>query len=78
MISLTTNYTLNKFFSKKLESHLTFYFLDFFYDFGLIFFVQFENQIVISVFAQLKLHYSVKIIKNVLNDILGMIYLAVI
>ncbi|CAG8651714.1 16807_t:CDS:2 [Rhizophagus irregularis] len=65
----TTGYKLDKFFSEKPELHPTFYFLDFFCGPDLIFFVQFENQIVVPVFAQLKLHYSVKISKNVLNGL---------
>ncbi|PKY47553.1 hypothetical protein RhiirA4_462781 [Rhizophagus irregularis] len=56
----TTGYTLDKFFSEKPELHPTFYFLDFFCGHDLIFFVQFENQIVVPVFDQLK---------NVLNGL---------
>ncbi|RIA82176.1 hypothetical protein C1645_743972 [Glomus cerebriforme] len=67
--SSTTGYTLDKFFSEEPELRPTFYFPDFFCGPDLIFFVQFENQIVVPVFAQLKLRYSVKIIKDVLNGL---------
>ncbi|RIA79786.1 hypothetical protein C1645_839928 [Glomus cerebriforme] len=67
--SSTTGYTLDKFFSEIPELRPTFYFPEFFCGPDLIFFVQFENQIVVPVFVQLKLRYSLKIIENVLNGL---------
>ncbi|RIA80808.1 hypothetical protein C1645_838040 [Glomus cerebriforme] len=45
--SSTTGYTLDKFFSEEPELHPTFYLPDFYCGPDLIFFVQFENQIVV-------------------------------
>jgi hypothetical protein len=58
----SSGYTLDEFFSEKPELRPTFYLPDFFCGPDLIFFIKFENQITVPVFAQLKLRYSIKVL----------------
>ncbi|CAB4403844.1 unnamed protein product [Rhizophagus irregularis] len=65
----TTGYTLDKFFSEPSESRPTFYFPENLCGPDLIFFVEFENNIRVPVFVQMKLRYSVSVIEEVLSTL---------
>ncbi|CAG8748302.1 23343_t:CDS:2 [Gigaspora margarita] len=65
----TTGYTLNKFFNEPSELRPAFYFPDDHCGPDIIFFVEFEDNIIVPVFVQVKLRYSVHTIAGALSTI---------
>ncbi|KAF0475769.1 hypothetical protein F8M41_024572 [Gigaspora margarita] len=65
----TTGYTLDKFFNEPSELRPAFYFPDDHCGPDIIFFVEFEDNVIVPVFVQVKLRYSVHTIAGALSTI---------